>query len=195
MVAAPESSAQSAVTAVFCAALIWSIPHLQAHHALRTVSWQGEYRTSVTETGITAETTHATLVQRWSIFRGYRETRDHVVLLSRDPNILLVEVLPKRGLRSPQDAERLRAVVEGGVAVSGARYALGDGITRAEVERLAETGRRNAHGVAMARALPARGPFVVVPALDLSDVASPTTIGLGDSFVGGAIAALVRVPV
>jgi len=35
----------------------------------------------------------------------------------------------------------------------------------------------------------------VVPALDLGDVASPTTIGLGDSFVGGAIAALVRVPV
>nr|WSU71924.1 YcxB family protein [Streptomyces anulatus] len=111
MVTAPESSAQSAVTAVFCAALIWSVPHLQAHHALRTVSWQGEYRTSVTETGITAETTHATLVQRWSIFRGYRETRDHVVLLSRDPNILLVEVLPKRGLRSPQEAERLRALL------------------------------------------------------------------------------------
>jgi len=94
-----------------------------------------------------------------------------------------------------EDAERLRAVVEGGVAVSGARYALGDGITRAEVERIAETGRRNVHGVAMARELPARGPFVVVPALDLGDVASPTTIGLGDSFVGGAIAALVRVPV
>lgn len=110
-VTAPESSALSFVTAVFCAALIWSIPHLQAHHALRTVSWQGEYRTTVSETGIAAETAHTTLVQRWSVFRGYRETRDHVVLLSRDPNILLVEVLPKRGLRVPQDAERLRALV------------------------------------------------------------------------------------
>lgn len=107
----PDISALSLVTALFCAALIWSIPHLQAHHALRTVSWQGEYRTSVGETGITAGTVHATLVQRWSVFRGYRETRDHVVLLSRDPNILLVEVLPKRGLGSPQDAERLRALV------------------------------------------------------------------------------------
>ncbi|WP_275562784.1 hypothetical protein [Streptomyces sp. 5-6(2022)] len=54
------------MNAVFCAAWIWSIPHLQAHHALRTVSWQGEYRTSVSETGIAAETAHATLVQRWS---------------------------------------------------------------------------------------------------------------------------------
>lgn len=96
-VTTPESSALSFVTAVFCAAWSWSIPHLQAHHALRTVSWQGEYRTSVSETGIAAENAHATLVQRWPVFRGYRETRDHVVLLSRDPNILLVEVLPKRG--------------------------------------------------------------------------------------------------
>ncbi|MFE5920686.1 YcxB family protein [Streptomyces sp. NPDC056468] len=108
---AGDASVQSFVTAVFCAALIWSIPHLQAHHALRTVSWQGEYRTSVSETGIAAETEHVTLVQRWSVFRGYRETRDHVVLLSRDPNILLVEVLPKRGLHSPQDAERLQALL------------------------------------------------------------------------------------
>ncbi|PAZ12466.1 hypothetical protein CLM62_30280 [Streptomyces sp. SA15] len=111
VVTAPESSAQSFLTGVFCAAVIWSIPHLQAHHALRTVSWQGEYHMSVSETGIATETAHATLVQRWSVFRGYRETRDHVVLLSRDPNILLVEVLPKRGLRSPQDAERLRDLV------------------------------------------------------------------------------------
>jgi hypothetical protein len=110
-VTAPDISALSFVTAVFCAALIWSLPRLQAHHALRTVSWQGEYRTSVSGTGIAAETVHATLVQRWSVFRGYRETRDHVVLLSRDPNILLVEVLPKRGLRSAQDAERLRALL------------------------------------------------------------------------------------
>ncbi len=111
VVAAQRSSSLSWVTAVFCAALIWSIPHLQAHHALRTVSWQGEYRTSVSGTGITTDTVHTTLVQRWSVFRGYRETRDHVVLLSRDPNILLVEVLPKRGLHTPQDAERLLDVL------------------------------------------------------------------------------------
>ncbi len=108
VVTASGSSPLSFATAVFCAAWIWAIPHLQAHHALRAISWQGDYRTSVSETGLAAETAHATLVQRWSAFRGYRETRDHVVLLGRDPNILLVGVLPKRGLRSPQDAERLR---------------------------------------------------------------------------------------
>ncbi|MFI0924208.1 YcxB family protein [Streptomyces sp. NPDC021012] len=110
--AAREATAVSAVLAVFCALLIWAMPHFQAHHALRTVSWQGEYRTSVGESGITAETAHVTLLQRWSVFRGYRETRDHLVLLSRDPNILLVEVLPLRGLSSAEDAERLRELLE-----------------------------------------------------------------------------------
>ncbi|MFF9850341.1 YcxB family protein [Streptomyces litmocidini] len=108
---APRASATSAALAVLCAVLIWSMPRFQAHHALRTVSWQGEYRTSVSESGLTAETAHVSLLQRWSVFRGYRETRDHLVLLSRDPNVLLVEVLPLRGLRVPEDAERLRALV------------------------------------------------------------------------------------
>lgn len=111
VVAAQGGSSPSWVTAVLCAALIWSIPHLQAHHVVRTVSWQGEYRTSVNETGIATDTVHTTLLQRWSVFRGFRETRDHVVLLSRDPNILLVEVLPKRGLHAPEEAERLVAVL------------------------------------------------------------------------------------
>ncbi|MGW8763062.1 YcxB family protein [Streptomyces sp. NPDC055815] len=109
--ASRRPSAVSLVLAVFCAVLIWAMPHLQAHHALRTVSWQGEYRASVSGTGITTDTAHVSLLQRWSVFRGYRETRDHLVLLSRDPNILLVEVLPLRGLPSPEDAERLRALV------------------------------------------------------------------------------------
>ncbi|WP_225799078.1 YcxB family protein [Streptomyces sp. NK15101] len=95
------------------AGLIWAMPHFQANHALRTVEWQGEYRASVSETGIEMETAHVSLLQRWSVFRGYRETRDHLVLLSRDPNILLAEVLPLRGLRSPEEADRLRVLVDG----------------------------------------------------------------------------------
>jgi ADP-dependent phosphofructokinase/glucokinase len=94
-----------------------------------------------------------------------------------------------------EDAERLRPFLEGGIAVSAARYALGDGATRSEVERLWSTGPRSPIGCALAERLPQLGPFTAVPALDLADVAHPTTIGLGDSFVGGAVAALVGVPV
>ncbi|MDF3141102.1 MULTISPECIES: YcxB family protein [unclassified Streptomyces] len=101
----------SVLFGALCAVMIWGIPHLQAHHGLRTVSWQGDYRTTVTETGVTTVTDHVTLAQRWSVFRGYRETRDHLVLLSRDPNILLVEVLPKRGAADPADIDRLRMLL------------------------------------------------------------------------------------
>ncbi|MER5206267.1 YcxB family protein [Streptomyces sp. NPDC002825] len=109
--ASRRPSAVSFVLAVFCAVLIWAMPRLQAHHALRTISWQGEYRATVSGTGISVDTAHVSLLQRWSVFRGHRETRDHLVLFSRDPNILLVEVLPLRGLSSPEEAERLRALV------------------------------------------------------------------------------------
>jgi hypothetical protein len=92
--------------------LVWSIPHIQANHVLRTVEWQGEFRTTVTDDGISVSTDHCTLTQRWSLFRGYRDTRDHLVLLSRDPNILCLEVLPKSGLHSPEDAIRLQALLD-----------------------------------------------------------------------------------
>ncbi|MBT2488943.1 YcxB family protein [Streptomyces sp. ISL-96] len=91
---------------------LWSVPHLQANQVLRIVKWQGEYRTTVTEAGVSATNEYVTLTVRWSLFRGYRETRDHVVLLSRDPNILCLEVLPKRGLGAPEDAERLLAILD-----------------------------------------------------------------------------------
>ncbi|MER5914566.1 YcxB family protein [Streptomyces sp. NPDC001982] len=97
---------------VLCAVMIWSIPHLQARHALRIVGWQGEYRTTVSDAGVVAETEHARLLQRWSLFRGYRETPGHVVLLSRDPNILLVEVLPKRGAQDPAAVDTLREILD-----------------------------------------------------------------------------------
>ncbi|MFF8839159.1 YcxB family protein [Streptomyces sp. NPDC015130] len=94
-----------------CAALSWATPHLQARQVLRVVAGQGNHRTTVSESGSATETEHASLLQRWPVFRGYRETRDHVVLLGRDRSIQLVEVLPKRGLRSREDAERLLDLV------------------------------------------------------------------------------------
>ncbi|MDV5149043.1 YcxB family protein [Streptomyces sp. SBC-4] len=106
LVAAQRSFTVPIALAACCAVLIWATPHIQANHALRTVEWQGEYRASVSGTGITTETEHVTLLQRWSVFRGYRETRDHVVFLSRDPNILLAEVLPKRGLSASEGTDR-----------------------------------------------------------------------------------------
>ncbi|MEV5338294.1 YcxB family protein [Streptomyces sp. NPDC052676] len=104
------AGALSLVLYSVCAAVIWGTPYLQANHVFRTVSWQGEYRATVGAEGITTRSDHAS-EQRWSMFRGFRERRDHFVLLSRDPGILVVEMLPKRGLGSEADVDRLRALL------------------------------------------------------------------------------------
>lgn len=90
-----------------------------------------------------------------------------------------------------EHAARMRAVLASGIAVSGARYAYGDNVTRDDVERLDASGPRSQVGQSLAESLEGNEQFCVVPAFNLRDVATPTTIGLGDSFVGGAVAALV----
>ncbi len=84
-------------------------------------------------------------------------------------------------------------VLAEGVAFAGARYAIGDGVTRAEVERLAANGERSAEGTTLVAAIErlGGGEFHGVPALDLRGVPSPTMIGLGDTFMGGIVAALL----
>ncbi|MFD7441859.1 YcxB family protein [Streptomyces sp. NPDC059909] len=97
---------------LFVVLFVWGYPRIQAAHVQRIVGWQGEYRTTVSPAGITCSTDHSTLIQKWSVLQGYRETRGHFVLLSRDPNIMCLEVLPKQGLSTPDDADRLRAVLD-----------------------------------------------------------------------------------
>ncbi|MFD4527281.1 YcxB family protein [Streptomyces sp. NPDC058470] len=92
--------------------LVWGYPRLQAAQVQRLVGWQGEYRATVSPAGITCRTDHGTLIQKWSVFQGYRETASHFVLLSRDPNIMCVDVLPKRGVHEAGNLERLRAILD-----------------------------------------------------------------------------------
>ncbi|MFF7446693.1 MULTISPECIES: YcxB family protein [unclassified Streptomyces] len=87
-------------------------PRLQAAQVQRVVAGQGEYRTTVSGAGLTTSNDHSTLIQKWSVLQGYRETPGHFVLLSRDPNVLCLEVLPKRGLSGAEDVDRLRALLD-----------------------------------------------------------------------------------
>ncbi|MGW7369965.1 YcxB family protein [Streptomyces sp. NPDC054841] len=100
------------VVLLFVVLLVWSYPRIQAAHVQKIVGWQGEYRATVSAAGITCSTDHSTLIQKWSVLQGYRETPGHFVLLSRDPNIMCLEVLPKQGLSTPGDADRLRAILD-----------------------------------------------------------------------------------
>lgn len=85
-----------------------------------------------------------------------------------------------------------RPALEGGVTMAATRFRVGDAL---DADEYAATERmpRQPAAVGFAVELERRfaGAAVCVPAFEL-DVASPTTIGLGDTFVGGVIAALAR---
>ncbi|WP_106815844.1 ADP-dependent glucokinase/phosphofructokinase [Microbacterium timonense] len=89
-----------------------------------------------------------------------------------------------------RDSGRWRAALEGAVTMAGTRFRVGDGLTRDEYAATRRIARQAA-AVVFANEIESRfaGGASCVPAYDLN-VASPTTIGLGDTFVGGFIAAL-----
>ncbi|QHC59446.1 ADP-dependent glucokinase/phosphofructokinase [Rathayibacter sp. VKM Ac-2760] len=88
------------------------------------------------------------------------------------------------------EAERFRAALLGGVTMASTRYLLGDGITAADYDRVAQLPAQTG-GVAVCAAVAARLPAVCTPGLVL-ETDHPTTIGLGDTFAGGFVSALVR---
>ncbi|MFJ2550826.1 ADP-dependent glucokinase/phosphofructokinase [Microbacterium sp. NPDC087591] len=89
------------------------------------------------------------------------------------------------------DAAEHRAALESAVRVSATRYRLGDGFTAADAVET-EGMARHRGGAALVAAVERDVPDAVgVPAFSL-DVETPTTIGLGDTFVGGFLAAHAR---
>lgn len=89
-------------------------------------------------------------------------------------------------------AQDYRPALESGTCTAGARYLHGDDVTEADLRALTSNLRRP-DGEAFARAIEALLPGEVccVPSFELSSPA-PTTVGLGDCFVGGFIAPLAR---
>lgn len=88
-------------------------------------------------------------------------------------------------------AARYAAALESAVRMSATRYRVGDELTAAEFEATARLAR-HPEGVAVVEELLARHLVgaAAVAAYHLDHVERPTTIGLGDSFVGGFLAAL-----
>jgi sugar/nucleoside kinase (ribokinase family) len=93
-------------------------------------------------------------------------------------------------LATGPDAPRYRPALESGTQAAAARYLHGDTLTPADHHDIAAAGR-HPEGQALGRHLEALLPERVccVPALTPA-TPTPTTIGLGDAFVGGFIAGL-----
>ncbi|WP_226532177.1 ADP-dependent glucokinase/phosphofructokinase [Microbacterium paraoxydans] len=88
-------------------------------------------------------------------------------------------------------AERHRAALESAVRAAATRYRLGDGFTAAQAEETSALARHERGAALVAAVEHARAEVVGVPAFAL-DVEHPTTIGLGDTFVGGFLAVHAR---
>ncbi|PDQ34585.1 MAG: hypothetical protein B5766_10370 [Candidatus Lumbricidophila eiseniae] len=88
----------------------------------------------------------------------------------------------------------VRSVLEAGVAAASARYVFGDLARSEDVSALSLHGQRSVSGQRAVEQIEALGSFCGVPAFDLQNTMCPTTIGLGDAFVGGAVAALLQCP-
>lgn len=87
-------------------------------------------------------------------------------------------------------ARELREALRGGITMASTRYVHGDAMTRADYDDTAARAPR-ADASAFALALEQRRDDVVCEPGHLLQVERPTTIGLGDSFIGGFVAALV----
>lgn len=88
-------------------------------------------------------------------------------------------------------AGRYRQCLAGGIDLASARYRHGDDFTPSDVERIGDL-PTHPGGTAFAAALGERlGEWVSCVPGRLIDCEVPTTIGLGDTFVGGFLAALV----
>lgn len=88
------------------------------------------------------------------------------------------------------EARRHAAALESAVRMAATRYRLGDGHTAGDFAATAELPRHHG-GAAVVRHVERGLDAVGVPAFVI-DAAHPTTIGLGDSFVGGFLAAGAR---
>ncbi|MGW5274303.1 YcxB family protein [Streptomyces sp. NPDC004044] len=93
-------------------AFMTAVPRLQARQLHRLSERQGDFRAVVDETGIRLTTAHSSAALDWHLYPHYVETPELFVLLSADKSAVGVVLLPKRGLSNPEDAGRLRAILD-----------------------------------------------------------------------------------
>ncbi|WP_326765515.1 YcxB family protein [Streptomyces sp. NBC_01591] len=100
------------VALVFVMVAVILTPWLQGRQLYRFAASQGTCRTVVRETGIQVVTDHSTTTVSWPMVPRYRETPELFVLFSDDKQAIGITMLPKRGVRGPDDLDRLRSVLD-----------------------------------------------------------------------------------
>ncbi|WP_405873007.1 MULTISPECIES: YcxB family protein [unclassified Streptomyces] len=93
-------------------ALLFFAPQLQARQFIKLAARNGTFRATVTDTGLTMVNDNSTTSVKWAAQPRYRETGDAFITYSDDKNASCFTVLPKRGLKDPADADRLREILD-----------------------------------------------------------------------------------
>ena len=94
-----------------------------------------------------------------------------------------------------QQPHRYERALRGGIAMAATRYRLGDRFDRKDYEQTLAMADQQ-RGLEFARALTGllgEEKLLCVPCKDLSTVSHPTTIGLGDAFMGGLLPNLIGI--
>ncbi|MFJ9627995.1 YcxB family protein [Streptomyces sp. NPDC101175] len=100
------------VTIVLAAFLLMFQPRLVARQFQRLAERRGEFRVTVTDTGVSVVTDDASNSLNWSVQPRYRETADGFYMFSPEKNACSFTSLPKRAVQDPADVDRLRAILD-----------------------------------------------------------------------------------
>ncbi len=98
---------------VVWSALMARVPRMSARRLLRANQHHGVMRVTVAEEGVRTVSAHIDSRMAWANFGSYAETDRCFVLRSPDRAGTCAVVLVKRGARTPQDVDRLRALLDG----------------------------------------------------------------------------------
>ncbi|MEV6193204.1 YcxB family protein [Streptomyces sp. NPDC051920] len=97
---------------LFLVVMVWFVPVYWGRGLHRLAESQGTTRLTVTDAGVTATTDKSTKVRSWGTRYRYRETRTVFVVFGSDATADAPTLLPKRAVRTPQDVDRLRAILD-----------------------------------------------------------------------------------
>ncbi|WP_329385819.1 YcxB family protein [Streptomyces sp. NBC_01351] len=98
---------------VFSWVFVFSGHRIMARAYRGVLEAAGDCRAVVDGDGVAVTGSRSSSHHQWAALAHYAETPDHFAVFSGDKQAIMVMVLPKRGLAAPEDADRLRAILDG----------------------------------------------------------------------------------
>ncbi|MFP3988226.1 hypothetical protein U9R90_12095 [Streptomyces sp. E11-3] len=90
----------------------WASRRRQARAVYRMAAAEGEYRMTIDGSGVRGAGAHTTVTVGWGPYPYFVETPDLFVVLGKDTRAVGYVIIPKRGVRSASDVDRLRDILD-----------------------------------------------------------------------------------